>query len=254
MKRLFIIAGGLIFTFALLTPRVDAKMREFKLPDGRSLQAEIVDFNGKLGKVKLKLANGKLKTVNPAIFVKEDRKYIKEWASLDGFRNKSFFKVSCSKDMVEKWKENIDRDVSYGGGSSESETVGEVKFEKFAYNLLIENRNDVPLENIKIEYCIFCKQTGKGRWMNGSDWFQKATKGNLATIKLPAKSKKTVTTGSAIIARQEILGDFSTSYEKVGAELEGVWVRITIKTPGGQTATRTVFEPENLEGKYTWPK
>ncbi len=252
MKRLFIVAGMLVFTLA--THRADAEMREFTLPDGRALQAEIVSFNGKLGKVKLKLADGRIKTVNPAIFVKEDRQYIKEWASLDGFRNKTFFKISCSKDLAEKWKDNLEGNVSYGDGSSEKETIGEMKFEKFVYNLLLENRNDVPLENIEIEYCIFCEQKGKGRWKGSSEWFSKATKGNLTIKKLPAKSKKTVTTESAVIARQEILGDFVQSYEKISAELEGVWVRITIKTPGGQTATRTVFEPDNLAGKHTWPK
>ncbi len=252
MKRLFIIAGLLVFTMA--AQRADAKMREFKLPDGRSLKAEIVSFNGKLGKVKLKLADGRIKTVKPGVFVEEDQKYIKEWASLDGFRNKSSFKISCKKDMAEKWKDNLEGSVSYGGGSSEKATIGEMKFEKFVYNLLLENRNDVPLENIKIEYCIFCKQKGKGRWVGSSEWFSKETKGDLTIKKLPAKSKKTVTTEPAVIARQEILGDFVQSYEKISAVLEGVWLRITIKTPGGQTATRTVFEPDNLAGKHTWPK
>ncbi len=251
MKRLFF-AGMLVF--ALAAHRADAEMREFKLPDGRSLQAEIVGFDSKLGKVKLKLASGKLKTVNPTLFVKEDRVYIKEWAALDGFRNKSSFKVSCSKDTLERWKENIEGKVSYGGGSAETETVGEMKFEKIAYSLLLENRNNVPLENITIEYCIFCKQKGKGEWEGTSDWFKKKKKGSLTVKKLPAKSKKTLKTEAAIIARQEILGDFSNAYEKVSVEIEGIWVRVIIKTAGGQTAVRTVFEPEKLEGKYTWPK
>ena len=91
MKRLFIVAGML---FALLAFRVDAEMREFKLPDGRSLQAEIMGFDGKLGKVELKLANGRRKKIKPGIFVEEDQKYIKEWLALDGLRNAAFFKVS----------------------------------------------------------------------------------------------------------------------------------------------------------------
>lgn len=252
MKRLFIVAGLLVFTLA--AHRADAKMREFTSPDGRTLQAEIVSFNGKLGKVTLKLANGRIRRVEPSRFVEEDQKYIKEWASLDGFRNKTFFKISCSKDMVEKWKDNIEGRVSYGGGSSEKATVGEMKFEKYAYNLLLENRNDVPLENIEVEYCIFCKQKGKGQWESGTDWFQKENKGTLAIKKLPAKSKKTLTTKPSVIARQEILGDFVQSYEKISAELEGIWVRITIKTPGGQSAVRNVFQPKNLEGKHAWPK
>lgn len=258
MKRLFIVAGML---FALLASRADAEMREFKLPNGKSVQAEIVSFDSRLGKVKLKLADGRPKTVKPGIFVKEDREYIKEWVSLDGFRNKTFFKVSCSKDMVEKWKEDIVSTVYIGGDRSNTEkmTMGEMKYEKFAYKLLLENRNAVPLENIKIEYCIFCKQKGKGQWRDRPDWFEKEKTGSLTIAKLPAKSKKTVATDPVVIARQEISGNIvssgsGASYEKIGVELEGVWVRITIKTPGGLTATRSVFNPKNMEGKYAWPK
>jgi hypothetical protein len=61
-------------------------------------------------------------------------------------------------------------------------------------------------------------------------------------------------TKPAVIARQEILGDFVNSYEKISAEMEGIWVRVTIKTPSGQTATREIFKPETLKGKHAWPK
>jgi len=233
--------------------------REFKLPDGRAIKAEIVSFNGKLGKVELKLADGRLKKIKPGVFVEEDQKYIKEWAAVKAFTNKAFFKLSCQKDLVEKWKEDILGKVSYGSGSVETETIGEMKFEKFAYKVLLDNRNDVPLENIKIEYCIFCKEKGKGRWRKGSDWFSKETPGTIHVDKLPAKAKKTVVTDPAVIGRQEITGDIvsassGSSYEKIGSALEGIWVRITLKTPDGQTATREIFEPDTLKGKHAWPK
>jgi len=211
-----------------------------------------VSFNGKLGKVELKLADGRLKKINPGVFVEEDRQFIKEWAAVKAFMNKAFFKLSCQKDLVEKWKDDIIGTVSYGGGEAETETVGEMKFEKFAYKVLLDNRNDVPLENIKIEYRIFCKEKGKGKWVDRSNWFSKEIPGTISIDKLPAKSKKTETTKPAVVARQEILGDFVNSYEKIAAEMEGIWVRVTIKTPGGQTATREVFAPDTLRGKYEW--
>jgi len=254
MNRLFIVASVLVFT--LSAQRAGAKMREFTSADGRSLQAEIVSFNGTLGKVKLKLADGRIKTVKPAIFVEADRKYIKEWAALDGFRNPSFFKISCRKDQVEKWKEDLVASVYTVGdrSNSQKDVVGEMKFEKYAYKLVLENRNAVPLENIGIEYCIFSKQKGKGRWFDAPEWFETEKKGSLTIVKLPAKSKKNITTDTTVIGKQEILGDFVQSYEKVEVEMEGIWVRITLKTPGGQTATRTVFDPENLKGKHAWPE
>jgi len=257
MKCWFRIAG--ISVFMLLANRAGAELREFKLPDGRAIKAEIVSFNGKLGKVELKLENGSLRKVKPGIFVEEDQKYIKEWAAVKAFMNKAFFKLSCQKDLVEKWKDDIVSQVSYGGGSLETESIGEMKFEKFAYKVLLDNRNDVSLENLEIKYCIFCKEKGKGRWRKGKDWFSNETSGTIQIDNLSAKSKKTEETEPVVIARQEITGDIvssgtGSSFEKIGVELEGIWVRVTIKMPSGQTAIRDIFEPESLKGKHTWPK
>ena len=248
-----------VLFLALFALRAGAELREFRLPDGRSIQAEIMSYNGKLDKVVLRLENKSIKKVKPGIFVKEDQEYIHEWAKLDGFRNKAFFKISCQKNLVEKWKDEIDEKVSYGGGNTEKENIGELKFEKFAYKLLLENRNTVPLENVEVEYCIFCKEKGKGKWRKSTDWFSEATTGSITVEKLPAKKKKTVVTDPVVIGRQEITGDVYNGrtgggFEKISAELEGIWVRVIVKAPGGQKAVRELFSPDTLEGKYAWPK
>jgi hypothetical protein len=256
MKYRFLVVGAL--GVMLLANQASAEMREFKLPDGRTIKAEVVSFNGKLGKVQLRLENGVLKKVKPEIFVEEDQHFIKEWATVKAFMNETFFKLSCQKDLVKKWKDTLVSNVRYSGGNVEKETIGELKFEKFAYKLLLDNRNNVPLENVTIKYCIFCEEKGKGQWKKGTGWLNAETKGTINIDKLLAKSKRTVVTSPVVVGRQEITGDIVSSgtestYEKISAEMEGIWVRVTIKMPSGQTATREVFEPESLEGKYSWP-
>jgi hypothetical protein len=253
MKYRFLVVG--VLGVMLLANRASAEMREFKLPDGRTIKAEIVSFNGKLGKVQLRLENGALKKVKPEVFVEEDQHFIEEWATIKAFMNEAFFKLSCQKDLVKKWKDDIMGLVSYSDGrDAETDTIGEMKFEKFVYKVILDNRNDVSLKYIKIEYCIFCKEEGKGHWAGGSpDWFKKEIVGVINIDKLPAKSKEIEVTKPAVIARQEILGDFVNTHEKISAKVEGIWVRITIEMPSGETATREIFKPKNLRGKHTWP-
>ncbi len=257
MKHLMTVVGVL---FAIVsTQQVGAEIRAFKLPDGRSLKAEIKSYNTSQGLVELKREDGKCVKVKPTIFVDADQKYIQDWAAMEGFRNPSFFKISCSKDTVKRWKKTLEGTVSYATGGSEKESIGQVKFEQISYELFLENRNPIPLENIEIEYCIFCKETGKGAWIDNPKWFKKITKGNLTIEALPSKSKKTLMTSSVITAVQEVSGDLSSArddsgFEKIEVELNGVGVRITIKTPGGQTAVRTIYKPKDLEGKCGWSK
>ena len=253
MGRRIGIAGIVVL---LLVQWARAELREFRLPDGRSIRAEIVSFSA--GKVALKLENGRIKKVPPKIFVEEDQRFIKEWAMLDAFRNPAFFKISSQKNLVEKWKEELESNVSYGSGNVEKENIGEMKFEKFAYKLTLENRNAIPVENIEVEYCIFCKEKGKGHWRKNAAWFKKAKKGSVTIEKLPAKKKKTVETDPVVVGRQEITGDIYNGrtgggFEKIGAEVEGIWVRVTVTTPDGQKAVRELFSPDTLEGKYAWP-
>jgi len=242
MKRWFVVAG--MSVFVLLANRVGAEMREFKLPDGRSIKAEIVSFNAKLGKVELKLANGKRKKVNPGLFVEEDQKFIKEWAALDGFRNKRFFKVECAKKRTEKW--------------GEEDSAYQVKYDRYIYNITLENRNEYPLENIKVEYRIFYEQEENDRSTRKVVVNKNVKSGEADVKRILPRGKTVLPTESVVLAKFEFnTGDYYVpggDPETTSGEIKGIWVRIQIETEGGQTAVRNVFEPAGLEGKYAWPE
>ncbi len=240
MKKCWV---GLLF-LVLSVLRADAEMREFNLPDGRSLQAEIMSYNDKLDKVELKLANGKRKKVSPSLFVEKDQKYIKEWAVLDGFCNKAFFKVSCKKNLEKKWKKEDD--------------AFQVKYTQYNYILTLENRNAYPLKNIKVEYRIFYEQEKNDRRTKKVVVDKNVKAGVEKVSRILPRGKKELSTESVVLEKFEFnTGDFYVpggDPETTTGEIKGIWVRMHITTAGGLTAVRNLFEPAGLEGKYAWPK
>ena len=239
MSRLIAIVVFLVSVISVCG--VNAEMHDFSLQDGRILEAEIVDYNAKLVQVELKRTDGKRVKVQPSIFVENDQEYIQEWASLDGFRNKSFFKVECKKNTVEKWKEDGN--------------IHEVRHERLEYEVSLENRSAVPIKNLKVEYCIYYEQE---KSLPG----QKKTTAKLSKVgkldidKLATKEKRTLATESVVLNRYDFNStDFyydSGDPESARGELKGIWLRLTVSVTGGQKVVRDLFEPSSIEGKYTW--
>ncbi len=237
---------------------VQATLHEFTLKDGRTLKAEIVSYNAKLKKVELKREDGKLIPVNPAVFTEADQSYIMAWASLDGVRSERFFKVTCEKDLVEKWKKEEMDDVMYDGGDMVKELVSVSKFQRYIYNLTLENKNTFPLENLKLEYRVFYGQeedAGSSKVVEQ----EKVVSGSL-NIKRVASGKKTELKTDSVVLRDTqystsiSYGSSATTRSRESGELKGIWVRIMATGPDGQTVVRDIFEPSSLEGKHKWPE
>lgn len=234
-----------------------AELHEFKLPDGRSIKAEIVDFNAKLGVAELKLENGSVKKIKPSIFVKDDQDYISGWAQLAGFRSPSFFKITCQTDLVEKWKETETGDISYSDGSTEEATISETKYERFVYEIKLENRNAVPLKNIKIEYRIFYEQGlgGSGDERSKLTVSKKKVSGDLDLASLAPKKKLILKTKPVVIHEKEYSGDFDYTGGdpvKESGDIKGIWLQVSTKGADGKKVIRNVYEPASIHGKYTW--
>lgn len=234
---------GAALVFGLALVPAEAAMREFSLADGRAVEAEIVGFNAKNGQVELLLANGQRKKVDASIFVAGDQQYIKDWAALEGFRNPSSFKVECKKNKVESWKE-------------EDEWI-EKKLERYVFEVYLENRTDVGIENLTAEYRIFYEQEAneQGGKISKAD---KVEAGKLDIERLRAKEKRTETTGPVVIYGTDFnLTDYYVpdgDPQKARGEIKGIWIKLTTKTAGGETQERNVYDPASIEGKYTWPK
>jgi len=238
MKIKGLLALGCVF---LLHAPQAAELHEFNLPDGRSVKAEIVGYNARLGKVELKLANGSRKKVSPSLFVQADQDFIQDWAALDGFRNPRQFKVECDEKTVEKWKKESD--------------AHEIKYEKVVYEIKLQNKTPADLNSLTAEYQIYYEQEKSVPGKNKETVkLQKAGKFDLK--KMRTKEVRTLKTEPVVL---ESYSFNSAEYyydsgdpENTEGEIEGIWLRITAKTPNGQTAVRDIYEPSSLKGKYSW--
>ncbi len=232
-----------------------AKLHEFTLKDGRTLKAEIVSYNARLGNVELKREDGKRIPVKPTVFSEADQKYIKEWAVLDGVRNERFFKVVCEKDLVEKWKKEEMAEVTYSGGDVQKELVSVSKFERYVFELNLENKNEFALENLQVEYRIFYEQevsAGSSKPVAK----KKVLLGELKVKQIDPRGKKKLKTESVVVHGTEYSSSITyggVTKERESGEIEGIWLRITATGSDGQSVVREVFEPSNLEGKHKWP-
>lgn len=255
MKKVFC-SGVVLGVFCVLAAH--AELHAFTLPDGRSIQAEIVDYNAKLGVVDLKLANGRRKKIKPAVFIQKDQNFIREWAKFSAFRDASFFKISCKRKLSDKWKEEETGSINYGSGQVEQETVSNTKFERYVYEVLLENRNAVALENMTFEYRIFYEQiesAGSGDKRSRSNVKNKVVSGHFKFDRLAAKGKSTKATEPVVIHEKEHLGDFVYSGGdpvKEKGDIKGIWIQAHMKGADGQVITRHVYEPSGIEGHYAW--
>ena len=73
MNRVSVVVVLLTLLFA---HQAGAEMRAFTLQDGRTLEAEIIEYNAKLGKVTLKRPDGKRVPVKPDLFHAEVRRQL----------------------------------------------------------------------------------------------------------------------------------------------------------------------------------
>ena len=150
----------LVCIFILPGALVQAEMRAFELPDGRTIEAEIVSSNSKLGQITLKRVDGRTVSVKPGIFVEKDQQYIREWTSSNAFLSESILRIKCDDEVVKKWKEEETRDITYTGGSIEKDfTHNVIKYENSAYTFLFKNNSDAPIQNLMLEYCIYYEQS-----------------------------------------------------------------------------------------------
>lgn len=245
-----------VFLFG--TAHAWAEQHEFTLKDGRTLKAEIVGYNAKLGKVELKRADGKRVPVKPTVFVEADQKYIKEWFMLDGVRSERLFKITCKKDLVEKWKKEEEAEVRYDGGSMGKELVSVSRFKRYVFELNLENRNDFALENLKMEYRVFYEQevsTGSSKVVAKD----KVLSGSLEVKRIDPREKMKLTTEPVVLRDTEYsssitYGESGITRDRESSEIKGFCLRIISTGSDGQTVLREVCEPSSFAGKYKWPE
>jgi hypothetical protein len=234
---------------------VVAEMHAFSLPDGRSLEAEIVDYNAKLNQVELKRTDGKRVKVKASIFVDEDQAYIKEWDAAKAFTSDRLLKISCTDETIEEWKKEEYKDLRDTEGNVENYLMKETMFERVVYTVVFQNTNPSVLDNIRMDYRIYYEQSKESRDKPVAE--QKVLAGKATIPPLPGKSQKVAVSSDPVVIYKDNINsiDWSDGSARVGGEgkVHGMRARLYLKTPSGQEIMREFCSPSSLSAaKYLW--
>lgn len=252
------ILGLCIYVLFIGTLFSHAEMHAFELPDGRTLEAEIMDYNTKLGLVELKRVDGKRVKVKPDLFIEKDQKYIREWTKSLAFRSPNIFKITCGDETLKKWKKEETKDIRYTDGIVEKDFVINVKkFEQIAYEIEFNNTGSTALQGITLEYCIFYEQSKMTNNGEKPEMKQKVLKGKLDVAAIPAKSKSDLMTKPVELYEDNLVNipQGGDGDQRRGGEgdVHGIRGRLYLKTDSGETVMREFSKPTSLSEKdYRW--
>lgn len=217
--------------------------RIFTGTDGRAIEARIVACNIREGTVTVERKNKRKITVESTVFSTADQAYIKEWSSAQDFLSSSKFKISIDKKSGKR-------------GNNKSQTK-KPKAPAF-FEIQFQNRSDTPFKELRVEYQILVSNEKNEKIAR--------TSGTADKLDLLPKGKKMIKTDEVKTYRhyeQQTESNYdysgyitrSVSYNKVDEEtVEGVMVRVYLKTKSGNEFVREIQQPDSIGKKYTWSR
>jgi hypothetical protein len=222
--------------------------RIFTDPQGRAIEAKMLQFNAAKRKIKLERKDGKTFWVSPDVFSGEDAVYIQEWIAAEQILSEKNLRISFRKKT---------------DSADEKDDSGKLTFDGKAlhYEVTVENRLALPIESLRIEYLYFIKNRTKTNDKNGP-WTIRRVSGRLDIKKMEASGSRVVLTEpvtygdkiSHIAVYDRYTGSLSGYDEKTMSEedIEGIWLRIYGPEVNGEAVFRDVCYPEELQDKVSW--
>lgn len=272
MKRWMLGIGYLVFA-AVVSAEEKSDFHAFTAKDGRAIEAKIVKYDTLTGKTTFQLRNGRKSTVVLSIFCEADQIIIKDW-----YLSRELF--SSSKLVVKIDKKTITADRYHEKrGDWQSHFPG-MDFEDVAFDVKIDNRSNVDLKALTVDYCIFYiskrkEFSGKSELQqlssgNGSGWFSTEKK-DLGTREIPLKrrgdfaietllSKKSV---QQLTKEVQIREGAESSYgdtrgkvrtykiREVEDKIKGIIIRVSIPLSSGGFARKEYSYPTKFLDKET---
>ena len=231
-----------------------AEMRAFELPDGRMLEAEIVDYDARSGKVTLKRADGNRVPVKANIFIEKDQAYIREWDAAKSFASDRFLKIGFDQDTLKRWKEEVYKDLRDTDGNVEEYLMKEIKFEDVAYQVELRNMNKTPLDGMRMEYRIYYEQSRENRDKQNPTQYIWGGKSDISTLS-GGQSVKVGTEPVTIYDDNLNPISWADGSERVPGrgDVHGIRARIYLKTKSGKEIMRECCHPSTLSSAdYPW--
>ncbi len=218
--------------------------RIFTDKEDRSVEAKVVKFDPRSGKVTLERRNHRKVTVLASIFSEADQDYIEEWLSVQDFLSNSKLRISIVKKQ--------------GKTPSVRDKTKRAK-PPCHYEIWLMPSTGTSFETIRIEYCMYVNTDR----IKGEDVL-KFEKGSFNKVLVVAGKRHIEKTKEIKLFRYYSLQRESTpngrggstvsySHNKIAEDdLKGIRVRVYLRTPCGNEFMREICEPSSLAKKYEW--
>ena len=221
----------------------DDVYRDFTDTQGRTIRGRVLSFDAAKGIVQIEPENGKKARIPLVGLTGEDQQYVQAWGNAQNFMKESRFKISAKR----KREKNEGKSGQKGLFDQDVKNVG--------YEVTLDNRSDMSLANIRIEYCIFYEQDDS-KGSSGEVVCQQGIYcGKLDVDDIAARSDKVLQTAEVMVFKEELdSGYYFTSGRpnvKHG-QVHGLWLRASIALPSGERVYRDYSLPDSLPNSKTW--
>ena len=235
---------------AALDGRGESALRTFSTPDGRSLEARVLEHNESNGKIKVERADGRKIWILPSVFSEGDQEYIRQWIVAHQFMSSIKFKIKGESDKDSELLFEKARD----GSKVRSEEATDI-----AYTITLQNRSGFTFPDLQVEYRAFIHTKGyEGK--KDSDRVEGALL-DIGELVAGEQVTKTITTHlvtdyvTVAQASESYYGTYSYTYygkKTYEDDLEGFWVRVYGPSIDGQPAVREWCYPSDTSDDFAW--
>lgn len=232
-----------------------AEARTLTAADGRTIDAEVVGFDG-LDKVKVKRADtGQTFTLPISSFADADRDALLAEAKAEASKPPP---PPRDGEIVVELSRNSGSSVDssspvmgYTGYDNILREIGSVKVidTDTAYTITLVNRTTRPFENLRVDYVLFL-ETGSKK-MQASQLTKTRTSGSAPIKLLPANKRESVKTTFVRTRKTTIKGRATWNDVTTGSapiDLSGIWLRVYI----GDTLVLESATPPSLAKENSW--
>lgn len=220
-----------------------AQYRNFTDTQDRVIRGRVVRFDTTKEIVTIERENRKTAKVPITIFCDDDQDYIRSWGKGNAFESTFNFKVTINR--KKESNDRVERELSRRFPQYN------LRVQDTHYEVVLQNRSDTTLENLRVEYCIFYEQKMPGAKKEDNGVYC----GQMSVNHLASKSSQTLTSDKVTIFKSDLDGNY---YYESGAssiqrgDVHGIWVRIYMKLPAGGTLMREHSFPEDTPEGRTW--
>ncbi len=258
MKRYIVV---LTLSLLCLSAIAEEDYHEFVDQQSRSIVLKIITCDMSGGTVLVERRDHRRLTVKINTFSPDDQLYIKQWYMEHEMLSEKNLRINFNKKTVKKWNEKImtPEQTTARGVIIPPEQIGVKRFETIAYELVFQNRGDVPISKMRVEYIIFYEQLSTG--IKDVDPIQKQLKGAFEVLDLHAREKISATTEAAQIFEEDRRRGVhvgSTSIDdykphEAQGRIHGIRAKVYVTLANGDEISRDYCAPSKLSlEKYPW--